>query len=115
MEKQEINLDKTYLLFVLLVFIIIVFRGVFLGLGEDPDSYEIIKNISSIVDGDYARSRTSGFPLYEIVVSFIAYFLGIVWANLFSLLTTVISIFIFHKLTFKENNYKFICVDNIIN
>jgi hypothetical protein len=55
------------------------------GLGTDTDSAAILRVLPEIADGHYVRSRTFGFPLYEIVASFAYGAWGLVGVNSLSI------------------------------
>lgn len=84
-----------------LPYVIIAFAaipGLSLGYAHDLDSYGVHLAGQAIQQGEYVRSRTSGFPLYEAVVAFGDAVGGIVFINLLSLGFVLGSVLYAHRL-----------------
>ena len=73
------------------LFTIIGIYGINLGLGEDPDSEQIHLISEKIVNGDIVASRYFGSPFYEIPASYLIEIFSISTANIFTLITSLIS------------------------
>ncbi|MCK4824611.1 hypothetical protein KA005_53155, partial [bacterium] len=90
----------------IVLFILVGVKGLSLGLAQDGDSYLVFRNVDRIVvGGEYIRSRTFGFPLYEIPVSYIVHYLGLECANIYSLLLALGTLFVVRKIVHGSPNY----------
>lgn len=61
------------------------------GFAEDTDSFLVIDNALQFPEEGYQRSRTWGFPLYELAVYPIIQYLDIFYAKLYSLIFFVLA------------------------
>lgn len=61
------------------------------GFAEDPDAYLVFQNALEFPEEGYERSRTWGFPSYEILVYPMIHYLGVSYAKLYSLVFYVLA------------------------
>jgi len=90
------------------LFTIIGIYGINLGLGEDPDSEQIHLISESVVNGDIVASRYFGSPFYEIPASYLIQIFSISTANIFTLITSLISLCVVYFLIRNSMNYHLI-------
>lgn len=90
------------------LFTIIGIYGINLGLGEDPDSEQIHLISESVVNGHIVGSRNFGFPFYEIPASYLIQKFSIITANVFTLITSLISLCLVYFLLRNSPNFHII-------
>jgi hypothetical protein len=54
------------------------------GIAVDPDGHRIVERAMQFPEEGYQRSRTWGFPLYDLIVYPVIYYLGVFYAKLYS-------------------------------
>jgi hypothetical protein len=83
----RVRMDLAQAVFALCFLLLLVagIAGSGLSLAEREDSRNIFDTFPSILSGHYQRSRTSGFPLYELTSAWIYYYFGLRTVNLISL------------------------------
>jgi hypothetical protein len=85
------SLTKTKIIVVLGGWILIVAPGIFLGYGGDDDAWRNARTAEQIWEtGEYVRTRTTGFPVYEIAITPLVVLGGWTLSNLFSLSSGVL-------------------------
>jgi hypothetical protein len=102
------NKYNKYMIFSVLSLLIITASLVLInfnyGFSQDPDSYSVVSHARQLPEIGYIRSRTWGFPLYELIIYPLIAYLGITAGKAYSFVFCLANVYIFYKICLMETN-----------
>lgn len=101
--KRNIYLGLVVILLLTFCLILINYSN---GFSYDSDSYNVVNNARLLTKEGYNRSRTWGFPLYELFVYPTILWLGITWAKIYSLFFCLANIVVFYQVSQVVTDHK---------
>lgn len=89
-------------LLLLLLWVAALVPSLLLGFGSDADAWSVATNAEQIWNtGDYSASRSTGFPLYELLITPVIMGMGSLGSNIVSLLFGLACIYAFYRIVKK--------------
>ena len=120
---MQYNFEKLTLNLIILSLLAFIFFTLQINYyGSDHDTYAIIYSFLSVVDyGEYSPSRTFGFPLAELIIGSLVYYIGPFTTKYITTFLFITSLFLFYHSFKKEKddhlNFKLfliLCLSNSI-